>query len=55
MTDDVLTAKEVAAILRVSPKTVRRLPLPVVKLGPGTLRYLRSDVFAYLERIKRAA
>jgi excisionase family DNA binding protein len=44
---DVLTGAEVAALLRVSKRTVERLNLPSVKLGKCR-RYLRDDVLAYL-------
>jgi excisionase family DNA binding protein len=52
MTDDrvpgeVLTGDEVAALLRVSKRTVERLNLPSIKLG-RTRRYLREDILNYL-------
>ena len=57
--DDYLTVKEVAAMLQVSPETVRRLVragrLPVTSLAPGPVpgrggyRIRRSDVVALLE------
>ena len=47
-----LTAAEVAEILRVSPKTVRRLPIKSVPVGRGKRPrrvYRRSDVQQYIE------
>jgi hypothetical protein len=49
--NDILTVEEVAAMLKTSPKQVRRLPLPVVRLSPRTLRYLREDVLNYCRRL----
>ena len=45
-----LTAKEVAEKLRVSKKRVLDLPIPQVRLGPRTIRYLPEDVAAYMEK-----
>ncbi len=45
----VLTREEVAQLLQVSVKTVDRLPIPSVLLGPRTRRYLARDVIAFLE------
>ena len=46
-----LTLPEVAAFLRVSPKTVRRLvarrSLPCVRFG-GVLRFQQADVFRFV-------
>lgn len=46
-TPEVMTAGEVASLLRVSKRTVERLNLPSVKLGRSR-RYLREDVLNYL-------
>lgn len=45
---DVLTGAEVAKLLRVSQRTVERLPIPSVKLGRAR-RYLREQVMDYLK------
>lgn len=45
-----LTAAEVAEILKVPKRQVRRLGIPVVQLGPRTLRWLREDVEAFVRR-----
>jgi hypothetical protein len=47
---DPLTAEEVAEILRVPTRRVRQLGIPVVQLGPNTLRYLREDVEEWVRR-----
>jgi hypothetical protein len=47
-----LTADEVGEILRVSAKTVRRLPLSSVPLGTGRRRrwlYRREDIERWIE------
>lgn len=44
----VLTRLEAAVFLRVSLRTMDRLPVPRVKLGHRTVRYLRADLEAYL-------
>ncbi len=46
---EVLTVDEVAALLRLSVKTVKRLPLRKVRLGHHTVRYLRKDVLAFMD------
>ena len=46
---DVLTVLEVAAMLRLSVKTVKKLPLRKVRLGHHTVRYLRKDILAFME------
>lgn len=43
-TDQLLTASEVATILRVRPKEVYDLPLPAVRLSARRLRWTRSTV-----------
>ncbi len=43
-TDDLLTAEQVAQILRIRAKEVYQLPLPVVRLSPRRLRWVRSAV-----------
>ena len=51
-TDDlpyVLTVKDVARLLRISPKQVRSLPIRRVQgLGPRSIRYRREDVMELL-------
>ncbi len=52
MTDPLLTVKEVAARLQVSPEQVRRLiragDLPSVDLGPRTVRIRPADLEDFL-------
>jgi hypothetical protein len=43
-----LTITEVAAILRVSTRVVRRLPIGTVPIG-GEVRYLQSAIREYLK------
>lgn len=50
----VLELEHVAAWLRVGARTVERLDIPYVLIGPRTRRYLAADVLAYL-RQRRAA
>jgi len=45
---DVLTRQEVADWLKVEPRQVERLGVPCLALGRKTVRYLRSDVDAWL-------
>jgi len=49
-----LTAEEVAARLQVSPKTVRRMPIPSVAVGTGRARprrrYRWEDVEAWIRQ-----
>lgn len=50
-----LTAKDVASILRVSPKRVYELPIPQVRFG-RSIRFRPVDVTAYVEsHCERAA
>ncbi|WP_422386286.1 helix-turn-helix domain-containing protein [Paracoccus sulfuroxidans] len=47
-----MTAEEAAGMLRVSTKTLQRLRtrgLPFVMLTPGTIRYRKDDIDAYLQ------
>ena len=46
---DILTRDEVAGWLKVAPRQVERLGVPCLHLGRKTLRYLRSDVLAWLD------
>ncbi len=50
-----LTREEVAKMLQVSVKTVRRLPIAQHRLGARTVRYLPEDVMDYLQRVKHDA
>ena len=50
----VMTQIEVAAWLKLKPRQVARLGVPCLPLGRKTLRYLRSDVLAWLEQQRRA-
>jgi hypothetical protein len=51
----VLTAAEVAAWLRVHPKTVRQLPIPYLPIGKRARRYEARDVLAFIAEHKRGA
>lgn len=51
--DELLTRDEVAALLKVHPKTVTRLPIPSVPLGRRLRRWRRQDVLRWIE--ERAA
>lgn len=46
---EVMTPEEAAAFVRVTPKTLKRLPIRKVRLGHRTIRYLRKDLLAFLE------
>jgi hypothetical protein len=48
-TSDVLTAVEVANWLQIEPRQVARYRIPALRLGRKTIRYLKSDVLAWLE------
>jgi hypothetical protein len=48
--DEILTRDEVAAWLKVKPRQVERLGLPLLDLGRKTKRYLTRDVVQWLER-----
>ncbi len=47
------TAAEVGAYLRISPKKVYELPIPRVELSARRVRFLSSDVFAFVQRHRR--
>lgn len=47
---ELLTAAEVGEILRVNPKKVYELAIPQVRLSTRRIRFLRADVFAYIQR-----
>ncbi len=55
MTDPLLTPAEVAELLRISPRALRKLrrrrPLPFYRVG-GALRFRRPDVDAWLEAMR---
>ena len=50
---ELLTIKEVAELLRVSPQSVRRLQqgrhLPFIKVG-GSVRFDKSDIINFLKK-----
>ncbi len=54
MDDELLTTKEAASFLRVSPMQVYRLTrdgeLPMVKRGRRYVRYRKSDLMAFIDR-----
>ena len=45
----ILTLPEDAAWLKVRPRQVDRLGVPCIRLGRKTVRFLKSDVVAWLE------
>lgn len=56
MTDDLMKVKEVMAYLNISRSTLIRLTkdgkLPVVRMGPKTIRYHKADVEKLIEESK---
>jgi len=52
--DAILTAAEVAAWLKITPRQVQRVGIPCVRIGPRTPRYLGRDVLAWLETQRQA-
>lgn len=53
--DRLLTAKDVAVILRMPTKKVYALAIPRVSVTTRRIRYLESDVRAYIRRRRTAA
>jgi hypothetical protein len=51
--DAILTRDEVASWLKVRPRQVERLGVPVLDLGRKTKRYLARDVLAWLASLRR--
>jgi excisionase family DNA binding protein len=53
MSANLLTVREVAEELRLTPPTIRRLAeagtLPAIRIGNATLRFRRADVDALLQ------
>ena len=49
--DKLLTVQQVAEYLNVSPRTIRRLRLPCVRIG-RSVRFERRDVLAWLSARK---
>ena len=47
--DELLTPAVVAKLLGISTKTLARLPIKRLKLGPRTVRYRREWVTAYID------
>ena len=48
--EELMTVKEVAALLRISAKLVRRLPIPRIKIGAKKLVFRLSDVATYIDQ-----
>jgi predicted DNA-binding transcriptional regulator AlpA len=46
--DDLLTAEQVAFILKIRPKEVYTLPLPAVRLSARRLRWTRSSLDQFI-------
>jgi predicted DNA-binding transcriptional regulator AlpA len=53
--DELLDAREVAALLKVRYKRVYDLGIPTVRVGPRTLRWRVSDIEAWLSARRDAA
>lgn len=53
--DDVLTREQVAAWLQIRPRQVERFGIPHLAFGRKTVRYLRSDVAAWLVQHRKAS
>lgn len=51
--DSILTRDEVASWLKVKPRQVERLGVPVLDLGRKTKRYRAGDVLAWLQSLRR--
>jgi hypothetical protein len=49
---DILTRDEVARWLKLRPRQVARLGVPVLTLGTKTKRYLARDVLAWLDSLR---
>jgi predicted DNA-binding transcriptional regulator AlpA len=47
-TDDLLTAVQVAAVLKIRPKEVYTLPLAAVRLSARRLRWTRSSLDQFI-------
>jgi len=47
--DSILTRDEVASWLKLKPRQVERLGVPVLDLGPKTKRYMARDVLNWLD------
>jgi predicted DNA-binding transcriptional regulator AlpA len=46
--DDLLTAEQVAALLKIRPKEVYTLPIPAVRLSARRLRWTRSSLDQFI-------
>lgn len=51
--DAILTREEVANWLKVKPRQIERLGVPVLNMGRRTKRYLARDVLAWLDSVRR--
>jgi predicted DNA-binding transcriptional regulator AlpA len=45
-----LTASDVAQYLQIAPKKVYELSIPTVRISERRVRYLESDMLAYVQR-----
>ena len=55
VSDPLLTAREVAALLGVKPKRVYELPIPFVQLSARSKRWRRSDVEQFVNSRRQEA
>lgn len=53
--DEVLTADEAAAFLKVTRKRLYQLPIPCSRLSVKTRRYFRQDLVDFLKRKRLVA
>jgi hypothetical protein len=53
-TPHLLTAADVAQRLRIHPKRVYDLPIPQVRPSAGRVRWLPSDIDAFIARMRAA-
>jgi predicted DNA-binding transcriptional regulator AlpA len=56
--EEILSEEQVTAMLGVLPRALRRwrqeLGLPYIKIGSRVVLYKKSDVYAWLERYRKA-
>lgn len=55
---NLIDIKEVAEILGIAPTTIRgwiqmkKMPFPMYRIAPHTIRFKRTDVLEYLEKVR---
>lgn len=53
--EEVLTAQEAAAVLKITRKRLYQLPIPCSRLSVKTRRYFRKDLMDYLRKKRLTA